>query len=387
MNQRSASPSTTSSPTAPGLGSVMTILFVLAYALTLSEPLPAGLPRGLFALLGAAYVLIATLGFPAVQHDRRVGTGLAYLCGQTALGFSLVAIGGIGIGNVLLLLLMISQISQVLPLGWALATCALLPFAHVGMRWADAMREGAGLFVAGVFVVLITRVAINERQLRAEKEGLAEELRRANTQLLAAAAQTEELSTARERNRLAREIHDGLGHHLTAVHVHLQAAQAVMHARPDIAERAVEKARALTGEALADVRRSVAALRALPTPLPEALSALAEEMIAAGVPTTIQVLNPPVPLVPAVEQNLYRIAQEALTNVRKHAQATRVIVTLDQHEHELALTVTDDGVGTTSPSGGFGLLGMRERVGALGGNLHVETAPGYGLTVHVTVPT
>ncbi|SMB84287.1 sensor histidine kinase [Deinococcus hopiensis] len=386
MNQRFTSPLTTALPLALAPGTWTAALFVLAYGLTLSEPLPAAASQALPAVLGAAYVLAATLGFRAAQRRKRPFIHLTYFCFQGALGVSLVALGGIGIGNVLLLLLLINQASQVLPLGWALAACALLPLAHLGMRWNDALREGLGLLIAGVFVVLITRVAVGERRVRAEKEALAEELRRANAGLLAAAAQAEELSTMRERNRLAREIHDGLGHHLTALHMQLQAAQAVFRIHPEQAERALERAQALTGEALADTRRSVAALRTPLGPLPDALHALTQEVEAAGVAITIHILGPPQPIASVVEQGLYRVAQEALTNARKHAQATQVTLTLEHHAGAVSLSVRDNGVGTVDANGGYGLLGVRERVGALGGTVQLDSAPNHGLTLRVTIP-
>lgn len=370
-----------------GTETPMAVLFALAYVLMLSEPLSGLETRALLAGLGALYVLVATAGFAAVRRRPRVAWGLTYLGAQHLLGMALVVLGGLGIGNVLLLLLVLSQATRVLPLGWVLATCTMLPFLHAGMRWDAALREGLGLLVAGVFVVLITHVAVNEGRLRAEKEALAEELAHANARLRVAAAQAEELTTARERNRLAREIHDGLGHHLTAVHVQLQAAQAVLRPDPERAGQALERARALTGEALADVRRSVAALRTLPGPLPEALGVLAQETTASGVPTTVQVLGAAGRLDPAVEQSLYRVAQEALTNVRKHAGATRASVTLDHRPEAVALTVRDDGVGLSAPGDGFGLLGVRERVAALGGEVQLDTSPGRGLTLRVTVPT
>jgi len=360
-------------------------LFVLAYLLMLSEPAPT--PQRLaLGLLGALYLVVATFGFARVQRLNRVRVALVYLGVQFALGATLMGLGGIGIGNTLLLLLALSQGTRVLPLPWALAFCALLPFMHLGMSWPDMVREGTGLLVAGVFVVLITRVAVTEGRLRAEKETLAEELVEANRRLRAYALQAEELSATRERNRLAREIHDGLGHHLTAVHMQLQAANAVLHHDPPKAEQALEKARTLTQDALSDVRRSVGALRTLERPLPEALTALVEEANAAGVETELEILGEPRWLEPQLAEGLYRVAQEGLTNVRKHARASCSALTLVYEPGAVELALKDDGVGTEDASGGFGLLGVRERVHALGGEMHVVTAPQQGFILKVKVP-
>ena len=363
-----------------------TALLSLAYLLMLAEPVTRFGERGGLALLGALYLAVATLKFARVQRLNRLPVALAYLGVAFALAALLMSLGGVGIGSTLLLLLALSQGARVVPLPWALAFCALLPFMHLGMSWPDMLREGSGLAAAGVFVVLITRVAVNERRSRAEQEALAAELGEANRRLGAYALQVEELSAARERNRIAREIHDGLGHHLTAVHVQLQAAHAVLRRDPEKAKGALEKARGLTQEALADVRLSVSALRAPSRPLGEALAALAREAPSAGVPTTLSSVGTPRRLEPPLEGSLYRVAQEGLTNVRKHARATNARLTLAYEPRAVELTVCDDGVGAADPSGGFGLLGIRERVQALGGEVQLSTAPRRGLTLRVRVP-
>jgi signal transduction histidine kinase len=254
------------------------------------------------------------------------------------------------------------------------------------MAWQDMLRQGTGLLISGVFVVLITRVAVNERRLRDQKVALAEELGEANAKLRAYALQVEELSTLRERNRLAREIHDGLGHHLTATHVQLQAAQAVLQHDPDKAAVALEKARSLTQDALLDVRRSVGALRTSDRPLTEALNALTHEATAAGVPTEFTVTGTPRRLEPPIESSLFRVAQEGLTNVRKHARATHSAMKLRYEPATVELIVEDGGIGAMDASGGYGLLGIRERVAQLGGEVSITTSPQQGFILSARVP-
>ncbi len=365
------------------LNRVTAWLFVLAYLLTLVEPADSGLERLTIALLSSTSLALGIFGFAWVQR-RGIWAGMGYLFIQLTLSTFLVMLAGVGIGNTLMVLLALAQGSRVLPLWLALLFCSHLLVAHLGMaRWQDVAREGVGLFVAGVGVVLITRVAVNERELRGQKEALADELGAANRQLQSYALQAEELAATRERNRLAREIHDGLGHHLTAAHMQLQAAQAVMPEHPERAEAALEKARTLTQEALTDVRRSVHALRVTTRPLAQALEALVQDV---GVPTELTVCGSPRTLPEGLEDNLYRIAQEGLTNIRKHAGATCATVTLMYETHAVELIVRDDGRGSTSMTGGFGLTGVRERVEAFGGELDLQTAPGHGLTLHVRVP-
>jgi signal transduction histidine kinase len=148
------------------------------------------------------------------------------------------------------------------------------------------------------------------------------------------------------------------------------------------------KAQGQAEEALREVRRSVGALRerAVPVPLPEALKALAEETSAAGVPTGLDVDGTVRALPEEAHESVYRAAQEGLTNVRKHARATRAALTLDYSRPDaVRLTVCDDGVGPGDGTG-FGLLGIRERAAHAGGRMTLEPAPGGGTALTVEVP-
>jgi signal transduction histidine kinase len=231
---------------------------------------------------------------------------------------------------------------------------------------------------------------------RHEVERLARALADANQRLRVHAEQVEELATAKERNRLAREIHDSLGHYLTVINVQLEAARQLLESQaPPAAEAgraltSLRKAQSLAQEGLADVRRSVAALRAGPNdgrPLPEARRTLTDEARAAGIVATFQLAGQPRPLTAQAELTLYRAAQEALTNVRKHARASRADVTLDFARPErVRLIVADNGVGSAAANGGFGLLGLRERVQLLGGSVSTHSAPGEGFRLEVEAP-
>jgi signal transduction histidine kinase len=188
---------------------------------------------------------------------------------------------------------------------------------------------------------------------------------------------------------VARDIHDGLGHSLTVVQMQVKAARAVLQTDPAKADAVLAKAQRQSEEALAEVRRSVRALREpRPTPpLPEALKVLAEETSAAGVPTLLAVSGTERPLPDETREALFRAAQEGLTNVRKHARATRADLELDYAAEAVRLEVRDDGTGTTGEhSPGFGLVGLRERAAHLGGRLRLESAPGQGSTLTMEVP-
>jgi signal transduction histidine kinase len=291
---------------------------------------------------------------------------------------------------------LISQSVFALPRPWIVVVCALivllgftLPLGLVA-GWAASLQNTL-FFMAGVaFVVIFSVIALRERQARGQVEQLAAELEKANELLRRYAVQAEELATAKERNRLAREIHDSLGHYLTVVNVQLEAAQALLPSHPERALEPLRNAQSLTKDGLADVRRSVASLRASPLedrPLPEALEGLVEECRAGGLLSSLVTSGTPRPLPAQAELTFFRAAQEALTNVRRHARASRCDVVLDYQPSSVRLTVEDNGIGDEGGSGGFGLLGVRERAQLLGGEVTVETGKGGGFRLEVEIPT
>lgn len=204
------------------------------------------------------------------------------------------------------------------------------------------------------------------------------------------------LAALEERNRIAREIHDTLAQGLAAIALHLEAAQAVAGTRPEAIPATIDRVLALARTNLEEARRSVLNLRATPLDgrtLPEALRALSRQVTEeTGLP--VQTLIDPRlgRLLPAVETGLYRIAQEALTNVGKHAHAPAAILALCGTPEGVRLLVEDSGGGfdpaavQLTATSGFGLTGMRERAHLLGGRLEVSSAPGSGTRVSVLVP-
>ncbi|HJT56745.1 MAG TPA: GAF domain-containing sensor histidine kinase [Ktedonobacteraceae bacterium] len=210
------------------------------------------------------------------------------------------------------------------------------------------------------------------------------------------------LATIEERNRLAREIHDTLAQGLAAITLQLETADVLAESRPERAHEAILRALALARQNLEEARRSVIDLRAAPLQdrtLPEALAALVREMTTKD----IQIEYRSIPsgdfpmLPPRLEAGIYRVAQEALANAYKHAQARHISLTLSVEDDELCLYVQDDGRGfnpdevapfsSTGGSGGhFGLTGMSERVKLLGGSLCIESEPGAGTCIAACVP-
>lgn len=239
--------------------------------------------------------------------------------------------------------------------------------------------------------------AIRRRQM-------IEELEVANQRLTAlseenAGLQAQLLGQARlagaldERQRLAREIHDTLAQGLTAIVTQIEAAEDAAR-DPQAVRSRLDKVRALARESLTEARRAMQALRPGPladTHLPQALAETAGQWSqTTGVAATVTVTGAVRRLHTEVEVTALRVVQEALANVAKHAAANRVGVTLSYLEDVLLVDVRDDGVGFDptiegEPSEGFGLTAMRQRVTRLGGRLELDSAPGQGTALSVSV--
>src|SRR5579859_2128666 len=209
------------------------------------------------------------------------------------------------------------------------------------------------------------------------------------------------LATIEERNRLAREIHDTLAQGLAAIILQLETADALVEDRPQRAQEAVQRALRLARGNLEEARRSVMDLRAASLQghtLPEALALLVQsESQQKEDGPVMQYHSSPMsdfPALPArVEMSLYRIAQEALTNARKHAAAQHMEITLSADEQWVRLEVRDDGSGFDPETvaqnvslGHFGLAGIAERVKLLGGRMCIQSEPGAGTLIDVFIP-
>jgi len=200
-----------------------------------------------------------------------------------------------------------------------------------------------------------------------------------------------EQAKAAERARIARELHDIIAHHLSVVV--LQAAGARASGRP--ADAALEKIENSGRWALAETRRLLDVLRDTgeetvlgPQPGIGELGALADSVRAAGLPVTLVIRGDHAALPAAVDVSVYRIVQEALTNVLKHAGHACADVTIGCADEAVVIEITDDGKGETADRtpGGHGLAGMRERVAIFGGELRAGPRPGGGFAVCARLP-
>lgn len=204
-------------------------------------------------------------------------------------------------------------------------------------------------------------------------------------------AKARQAGVVEERQRLAGEIHDTLAQGLTGIIAQLEAAEHTRH-HPDAWSRHLAQARSLARANLTEARRSVRALRPEQlehASLPEAIGTLARtwseaSMIAADLTTAGAVVRAD----SDTEAAVFRTAQEALSNVAKHAQATKVQITLSYLGDSLLLDVADNGTGfdPCAPADGYGLEGLRRRLSRIGGTLSVESSPGSGTILNVSVP-
>jgi two-component system NarL family sensor kinase len=201
------------------------------------------------------------------------------------------------------------------------------------------------------------------------------------------------LARAEERTRMAREIHDTLAQGLTAIALNIEGAMHRLDTHPDQARQRLERALAMARENLEEARRSVLDLRSAARlegkPLAEALAGLARSFTSdTGVPVDVHASDVD-GLSLRAESELFRIAQEALTNIRKHANAHSVDIGLRRRGLQLILSIRDDGRGfavRTSRGDGQGVIGMRERAKLLGGRLEVSSSAGEGTRVVARVP-
>ena len=251
----------------------------------------------------------------------------------------------------------------------------------VSRLWTTTLSSILLLGLALLFVQVLLGTLLAERRSR-------DALDRANTKLRDYALRVETLATVQERNRISREIHDSLGHSLTAFNLHLAAALRLLKSDPVEAEDLLKEAKRIGSETLRSVRESVSSLRS-EDPLKSQPLTIALELLVQDWSRSTQIF--PICEIDAILANslpeslrvgIYRIVQEALTNIAKYAQAIAVRIGLERSGLDVRLVIQDDGVGfvRSQTQSGFGLQGMEERSLALNGVLTITTAIGKGVS-------
>lgn len=285
---------------------------------------------------------------------------------------------------------------RVLPFPWAVGTVVAMT-ALLTAAWSRITDDTDPVQVAGpIGVALLTVLAYRALDLETQaRQDLLDELVDAQADL---AEEQHRSGALAERTRLSREIHDSVGQGLSSINLLLQAAEQDWDAQPAAAREHVHTAAATARDGLDEVRRVVrdlapADLAADSTgaALPDALRRTAAQA-ALAIDTEVRVHGTPVVVAPDVASALVRTARGALANVREHADAGRVALTLTYQQDEVVLDVRDDGRGfepdhvRAAGSRGRGLTGIRDRAASLGGQVDVESAPGEGTTVSVRFP-
>jgi signal transduction histidine kinase len=367
-------------------------------------PPPGGLtPSYLLTFTGllAGLVLVDQTAPRAVAPPRR---RLLWLAAELGLAWLIVDVHGTLIRPALIYVLPISRALLMFGERPGLAL-SLLAWPVYGVNvaldgWPDRLAEYFpnyfSFFLAPyVVAVVMTLATLRQAADRRRLQSLYDELRAAHSQLQALHQRAREAAVAEERNRLAREIHDSLAHYLTVIAVQLEAAEKLGLDERDRSLEALRRSRRLAVECLHEVRRSVAALRASSLDelsLPRALDKLTREFTEnTGIPVRLDLALTD-DVLPAAETSLalFRAAQEGLTNVQRHARAASVRLSLVARNGSLELAVEDDGIGPAEngarDDGGFGLLGLRERVELLGGQLRFGRAPAGGSRLEIVVP-
>lgn len=297
-----------------------------------------------------------------------------------------------------------------LPLAHTTSTASLFPFiAASDTGWKVASRRVAigiavtGAVVAAGFMWLVERQAPEPGQWpwwialtvclpvyvgmsQRDRLDAVFNARRAEQQARRAVDSEARVAALRERGRIAREIHDVLGHSLSGIALQLDMADALRESgRDDEATAAIRNARALAVDSISETRRAIQALREDTLPLPETLRRMAE-----GNAAGFEIDGHPCPLGADTTHTLVRVAQEALTNAAKHAPGATRTVRLACTGDRTTLTVTNTAADCPAPAtdgSGLGLVGMRERVALLGGTLHAGPRPaGDGWRVEVEIP-
>ncbi len=298
--------------------------------------------------------------------------------------------------NILIVAMSILAISR-LPTRHGMLWTAFFVLINLGIQYYDDGFPSGAVdgFINGLILFAFAAFAsslLQADQARREAQQLLTELEAAHTQLQEYAAQVEELAVAEERNRLSRDLHDTLGHRLTVSIVQLEGAERLISTSPEKAGQMVETVRQQLIEGLSEVRRTVAMLRtpiATDLSLPKALHDLASDFEKAtqlAIKVTVPDSLPPLP--EAYRLALYRAAQESLTNIQRHAQASQASLTMDLSAEAFILRVDDNGVGLSDGADqqGFGLRGMRERITQLGGTVEMHSVDADGTTVLIQLP-
>lgn len=347
-------------------------------------------------ILGIAYISIGIYIYAYCLKRKSNQLYLLYFLIQVTLG-SLIVYLGEGSGFSAILLLPLAGHAVVMFSGyWLYAINGAIVLGYLfavraySGEWTNVWSTLPTVIAGLIYIMIFTQMALDEEFSKQRAEKLYNELESANSKLIKYANEIEELATIQERNRLAREIHDGLGHYLTTILIQLQAAEAVLPTDKEKALDAIEKARKQSKLALIDVRKSVSAFRYDPYN-PEDLDSLIIKALTpcewVGITTWFDVNGQKRNLSNIVNSTIFRIVQETVNNACKYSQAENYYLNISyENKYELKINIRDDGVGSDVLQGGFGLLGLKERIELINGTINIITSPNQGFMLEICLP-
>jgi signal transduction histidine kinase len=347
------------------------------------------------ARLGRAYLpiaLIASSILPLVARALSLSPAQLVEVGDRAIPLAAAGSWRLFVALLIPLLLIGWQYSLKMVLAYIVTTTAI-DVGLMALVWGNdpIMVTIGGITFSRTIIFLFTGYVVT--RLMAAQRAQRAELAEANARLVHHAETVEQLAVSHERNRLARELHDTLAHTLSALAVQLEAVDSAWDCAPEQARAMLVKAMAGTRSGLTETRRALQSLRAAPLEdlgLALAVRNLAETTAARGGMTVeVAVAEEVEGLSPEAEQAIYRIAQEAMANTLRHAQAHRLHVALSRVNGHVRLDVRDDGQGfdpaQAQDGDHFGLRGMQERADLVHGSLVVTSRPGDGTQVRFEV--
>jgi signal transduction histidine kinase len=388
-------------PGEPYVGRFFTLLFWCYFVATYASYLLGDRGYGVVPVtLAFAALALAWLALPwdlRASHARLLGAPAVFV----AASFVVVRFTGFGLAAGLYSIVVANAVF-LFGVRWAVVyAVALVLLVFVNHLWlrpdlgmARALELAAYSIPTFAFVIGMCAMALEAVRRQERTRTLLGELEEAHAKLKRYSEQVKELAISEERNRMAREIHDSLGHYLAKITVQLEVAVKLGRRDPDRSEEAVANAKIAASEALSEVRRAVRALKPLGVQERRgtgALTALARGFEGTGVAISFGVEGEEYGLSPEADLLLYRALQEGLTNVLKHSGASRVEARLAFEPSRVRLTVADNGRGTPDSDrkkgrGGFGLTGLEERVAELGGTFSAGGGEGGGFVLTAELP-
>ena len=372
------------------------VVFIAFFSAFRTSPVNSLVMILVIIVLGIAYITNGIYGFSYVRTTKSGAIKVLYFFSQLIIS-GLISYFGKGAGfSALIMLPLVAHAVIALDQNWSIIVTIGVLVSYITVIWSyshdfQLITKALPIFFIGLIVVLIfTQMAVNENKARKKLETLAQELSEANRHLSEYAEQVHDFAITQERNRFAREIHDGLGHYLTTISMQINAADALISNNPQKAGAMLKKAKEMTSQALVDVRDSVFALRKDAISLddlPGRIRQLVEDSWNPDMVISLHIEGQPVILSPQANLTLYRTAQETLNNAQKYSNAGRVELKLDYSQPGVVvLEVRDDGQGAEEVHSGFGLLGIQERARLLNGEVNIINHSGEGFEVRISIP-